>query len=138
MFPRVQGLGQVLAILSKIKPEDISAVLLAVQTIGDQSKELKDRVLAGLTLADIVTDYTETTADDMAVDFLKDAAKTEALWTLVGLVQDLLDGADPKTLEDRQVGELIYTGRGGEAKAVPWVVIVQVALMIFEFLQSRK
>lgn len=138
MFPRIQGLSQVMAILSKIKPSDISGFLEAVAVIGDQEKDLKDRVLAGLKLADIVTDYTETEADDMAVDFLKDAAQTEALWALVALVQDLLDGADPKTLEARQEGALIYTGRGGEAKTVPWLVIVQVALMIFEFLQSRK
>lgn len=138
MFPRIQGLGQVLSILSRVKPQDISDVLSAVHTISDESKELKDRVLAGLVVADIATNYTETTADDFAVDFLRDLAKTEALWTVVGLVQDLMDGVDPKTLEARQVGDLAYTGRGGEAKAVPWALIVQVALMVFELLKSRS
>lgn len=138
MFPKIQGLGQILGLLAKIKPEDLTGAIAAFKTVGNSEADLRDRVLAGLVLADIGTNYTETDSDDKVVDFLKDVAETDAIWSIVALVQDLLDGADPKTLEARQEGELIYTGRGGDAKAVPWALIVQVAYMIYEILKDRN
>lgn len=138
MFPRIQGLGQILGLLAKIKPEDLAGAIAAFKTIGDPDADLRDRVLAGLVLADIVTDYTETEADDKAVDFLKEVSETEAVWAIVALVQDLLDGEDPAKLQARESGDVGYKGRGGESKTVPWALIVQVALMIFELLKDRN
>lgn len=136
---RVSGLRDVFGFLLKIKPSDITKAMALVGKIQDESSDLRDRVVAVIDLADLLTDYTETTADDQVVDFVKSLAAEDALWKLVAIVQDLLDGGAVPVGAMEGPG-LVYgqPDEGQEAKSIPWPLVIQLAQLIVLFLQNRK
>lgn len=133
---RVSGLRDVLGFLVKIKPGDIAKAMGLVGKIQDDSSELRDRVVAVIDLADLLVDYTETSADDQMVDFVRGLAAEDAMWQLVAIVQDLLDGGAVPVGAMEGAG-LLY-GEGPEKKAIPWPLVIQLAQLIVMFLQSKK
>ena len=92
LLQRISGMRDILAFLAKIKASDISRSMVLVAKVQDDGLELRDRVVAAIDLADLLTDYTESTADDQIVDFVKSIVNEDAIWKLVAIVQDLLDG----------------------------------------------
>lgn len=133
---RVGNLRDVLGFLMKIKPSDITQAVSLIGKIQDESSELRDRVVAVIDLADVLVDYTETPADDQVVDFVKSLTAEDALWKLVAIIQDLLDGGAVPV--GAMEGEGLLYGEGPDKKTIPWPLVIQLAQMVVMFLQSRK
>lgn len=92
IFERMRGMKDILAIISRVKLEDITKVIGLVGIIQDENSPLRERVIAVIDAADVLVDYTETLADDAMVEFVKNLATEESLWRILAIVQDLLDG----------------------------------------------
>lgn len=139
LLQRISGLRDIIAFVSRIKASDVTKVMALVGKIQDESLDLRGRVVACIDLADLLTDYTESTADDQIVDFVKSIADEDALWKLVAIVQDLLDGGAVPVGAMEGEG-LIYcqASEGEPAKAIPWPLVLQLAQLIVVFLRSRK
>ena len=139
LLQRISGLRDIIAFVSRIKASDVTKVMALVGKIQDESASLRDRVVACIDLADLLTDYTESTADDQIVDFVKSIADEDALWKLVAIVQDLLDGGAVPVGAMEGEG-LIYcqASEGQPAKAIPWPLVIQLAQLIVMFLRSKK
>lgn len=139
IFSRIQGLRDLLAILSQVRIEDITKVIGLVGVIQDEKALIKDRVLAVIEAADLLVDYTETKTDDLLVDFVKNLAKDEAIWQVVALVQDLLDGgAVPVGALE---GEGLVVGAVGSdqpKQVVPWPLVIQLAQVIATIIMGLK
>jgi hypothetical protein len=88
----ITGVGSILSLVAKIGIGNIGKLVEQIKIVGNDSLDLKTRVLAAIEAADMVVDYTETQADDLIVQFLKDAAKQETLWKLVDIVGYLIEG----------------------------------------------
>jgi len=136
---RMSGLKDVIAFMMRIKPSDITKAMALLGKIQDESADLRVRVVAVIDLADLLVDYTDTPADDQVVDFVKSLAAEDALWKLVAIVQDLLDGGAVPVGAMEGPG-LVYgqPEEGQEAKAIPWPLVIQLAQLIVMFLQNRK
>lgn len=139
IFSRIQGLRDLLAILSQVRIEDITKVIGLVGVIQDERALIKDRVLAVIEAADLLVDYTETQTDDLLVDFVKNLAKDEAIWQVVALVQDLLDGgAVPVGALE---GEGLVVGAVGSdqpKQMIPWPLVIQLAQVIATIIMGLK
>lgn len=139
IFARIQGLRDLLAILSQVRIEDITKVIGLISVIQDEKALIKDRVLAVIEAADLLVDYTETQTDDLLVDFVKNLAKDEAIWQIVALVQDLLDGGSVPVgaLE----GEGLVVGAVGSdqpKQMIPWPLVIQLAQVIATIIMGLK
>lgn len=139
LLQRISGMRDILAFFSRIKSGDIARFMALLSKVQDDGLELRDRVVACIDLADLLTDYTESTADDQIVDFVKRLSNEDAIWKLVAIVQDLLDGGAVPAGAMEGEG-LIYcqASEGQPAKAIPWPLVLQVAQIIVMFLRSRK
>lgn len=139
IFARIQGLRDLLAILSQVRIEDITKVIGLIGVIQDEKALIKDRVLAVIEAADLLVDYTETKTDDLLVDFVKNLAKDEAIWQVVALVQDLLDGgAVPVGALE---GDGLVVGAVGSdqpKQMIPWPLVIQLAQVIATIIMGLK
>jgi hypothetical protein len=139
IFSRIQGLRDLLALLSKVQIEDITRLIGLVGVIQDERALIKDRVLAVIEAADVLVDYTETQTDDLLVEFVKGLAKDDAIWQVVALVQDLLDGgAVPVGALE---GEGLVVGASGPDKPkqmIPWPLVIQLAQVIATLIMGLK
>lgn len=136
LLQRVSGLRDVLTFLAQFKMQDITKAVALIGKIQDESAALRDRVVAVIDLADLLVDYTATTADDQVVDFVRSLAAEDALWKLVAIVQDLLDGGAVPV--GAMEGDGLLYGEGPEKKSIPWPLVIQLAQLIVMFLRSRK
>lgn len=135
------NVGSLLSLLMKIGARNISALIEQVKIVGNDELDLKTRVLAAIEAADIVVDFTETQADDLIVDFLKDAAKQDGLWKLVEVVGYLVEG------KSIPVGALpeegLQVGKDGQEKGfIPLPIAIQlahvIATIIIQIRNNRK
>ena len=137
----ITGLGSVFALIAKLGMGNIGKLIEQFKVIGNDSLDLKTRVLAAIEAVDLAADFTETQADDMLAKFLKEAAKQEALWTLIDAVGYLIEGkpipvgAMPE--EGLQVGD-----PGDEKGFIPLPVAIQlaqaIAMIIIQIRNNRK
>ena len=88
----IGSVRDVLSLVSKIGMTNIGKLVDLVKQIGNDDLDMKERVLAAIDAADIVVKFTETQADDLVVQFLRNASKEEGLWKLVEIVGYLVDG----------------------------------------------
>lgn len=86
------SLREVLSLVSKLGMGNIGKLIELIKKIGDDDLGMQDRVLAAIDAAEIVTGFTETKADDLVVQFLRNASKEEGLWKLVEIVGYLVEG----------------------------------------------
>ncbi len=136
IFERMRGMKDILAIISRVKLEDITKVIGLVGIIQDENSPLRERVIAVIDAADVLVDYTETLADDAMVEFVKNLATEESLWRILAIVQDLLDGNSVPVgaLE----GDGIPMGANGEKGSIPWPLVIQLAQIIASIIQGLK
>lgn len=136
IFERMRSMKDILAIISKVKLEDLTRVISLVAVIQDENAPLRERVVAVIDAADVLVDYTETEADDAIVAFVKNMANEESLWRVLAIVQDLLDGNSIPVgaLE----GEGIPMGANGEKGSIPWALVIQLAQIIVSVIQGLK
>lgn len=138
IFSRIQGLRDLLAILSQVRIEDITKVIGLVGVIQDERALIKDRVLAVIEAADLLVDYTETQTDDLLVDFVKNLAKDEAIWQVVALVQDLLDGGAVPVGALEGEGLVVGAVGSDQPKQIPWPLVIQLAQVIATIIMGLK
>lgn len=82
----------VLSIVAKLGMDKLLQLVDLAKRVGNEDLEVKDRVLAAISAADIIVDFTSTQADDLVVEFLRNAAQEESLWKIVDIVGYLLEG----------------------------------------------
>ena len=92
ILARLANMGDFFGLLLKIKPGDVMQIAEGVQTLADDDADLKERVLAGISVASILVDYTETEADDEFVEFVRDLTESDGVWAIVDAVRELLGG----------------------------------------------
>jgi hypothetical protein len=139
IFQRIQGMREILSVLSQVKFDDITKAVGLINVIQDEHAPIRSRVLAVIDVADILCDYTETPSDDLLVGFVRNLANEEGTWRLVALVQDLLDGnAVPVGAIEGQGLEVGAIGPNGEKGAIPWPLVIQLAQIIVSVIQGLK
>lgn len=138
VFDRIAGVSEILKFLLSVKPDDVKRVSEALRVVVDGDAELKDRVLAGLEVADVFTDYTPGEFDDQVVDMLQDVGEEAAFWSLVEAIEEMLGGKKSSELSIHAKGPAIKTGKGDKANAIPVSVIVQIAIFILQLFHNAK
>lgn len=133
----ITGVGSILSLVAKIGIGNIGKLVEQIKIVGNDALDLKTRVLAAIEAADMVVDYTETQADDLIVQFLKDAAKQETLWKLVDVIGYLLEG------KPVPVGSLPDDGlKVGSGGSIPTPVAIElakaIAMVITQVKESSK
>lgn len=123
------SIREVLSLVSRVGMDNIGRLVELVKAIGDDHLDMKARVLAAIDAADIVVKFTETPADDLVVQFLRNAAKEDGLWKLVEIVGYLVDG------KGIPVGAIpdggIQVGAPGDEKGfIPLPVLIQLAQVL--------
>lgn len=123
------SIREVLSLVSRVGMDNIGKLVELVKAIGDDHLDMKARVLAAIDAADIVVKFTETPADDLVVQFLRNAAKEDGLWKLVEIVGYLVDG------KGIPVGAIpdggIQVGAPGDEKGfIPLPVLIQLAQVL--------
>lgn len=138
LLQRISGMRDIISFFSRIKSGDISRFMALIAKAQDESLDLRARVVAVVDLADLLTDYTESTTDDQIVDFVKSLTGEDAIWKLVSIVQDLMDGGVVSVGAMEGEG-LIYAqaSEGQPAKMIPWHLVIQLAQLVVMFLKSK-
>ena len=135
-------MGDFFGLLLKIKPGDVMAIAAGVQVLADDHADLKERVLAGIAVAGILVDYTETEADDEFVEFVRDLSETDGVWAIVDAVRELLGGkkvGELTIVEDHPHGVTVGAdSETGETKMVPLGVLVQVAVFVVQMIKLMR
>ena len=75
----IGSIRDVLSLVSRLGMSNIGQLVELVKKIGDDNLEVKDRVLAAISAAEIVTKFTETPADDLIGNVLRNADNEEGL-----------------------------------------------------------
>ena len=131
------SIRDVLSLVSKVGMDNIGKLVDLVKKIGDDDLDMKTRVLAAIDAADIVVKFTETPADDLVVQFLRNASKEEGLWKLVEIVGYLIEG------KGVPVGALpdegLRVGAPGDEKGfIPLPVAIQLAQIIATIIMGLR
>lgn len=137
LIGKLKGLTDVLAWLGKLNPSDLPKLIEAFKVVSDPTKELRDRVLACLVLADIATDYIPGDADDAFVDAIAKLIKSDDAWLIIETVKQLLEnGGRVKDLDALKAAHPngMTLGKGKNAQAIPWPVIIKIAGIILSLL----
>ena len=129
MFGKFAQLAEIIRFLLSIKSEDIAKVLEAAKVLQGDG-DIKTKVAAGILVAEIAASYTPTTKDDEFIGWIKLMAQEDLLWKLVDLVKDFLDGKEPK--------ESMQAFASEDAKAIPWPVLIQVAMFIASLIKDWR
>lgn len=137
----IASLGSVFALISKLGVVNIGKLIEQFQIIGNDDLDLKTRVLAAIEAADLAADFTETQADDLLVQFLKDAAKQDGLWKLIDAVGYMIEGKPVPVGAMPEEG--IQVGAPGDEKGfIPLPVAIQlaqaIAMIIIQIRNNRK
>lgn len=131
------GIRDVLSMVSKLGMSNIGTLVELVKKIGNDDLDMKTRVLAAIDAADIVVKFTETQADDLIVQFLRNASKEDGLWKLVEVVGYLVEGKGVPVgaLPDEglQVG-----AKGDEKGFIPLPVAIQLAQVIATIIMGLR
>lgn len=133
----IGSIRDVLSLVSRIGMGKIGELVELVKKVGDDDLEVKDRVLAAIAAADIVVKFTETPADDVIVQFLRNAANEEGLWKIVEVVGYLIEG------KGIPVGAMpdggIQVGVPGDEKGfIPLPVAIQLAQVIATLIMALR
>ena len=125
----IGSIREVLSLVSRLGMSNIGQLVELVKKIGDDDLDVKDRVLAAISAAEIVTKFTETPADDLIVKFLRNAANEEGLWKIVEVVGYLIEGKGIPVGAMPEEG--IQVGASGDEKGfIPLPVAIQLAQVI--------
>ena len=118
---------EILAILRRLDAVKLDSALAAAKVLLDDGSEPRERVAAGLALAAIGADFTETEADDQIVDAVTVLADSDEVWLLIDAVIDLLD----------RDGEVL-AGAETPSGNVPWSVLIPVILEVLKLIRERR
>lgn len=133
----IGSIRDVLSLVSRLGMSNIGQLVELVKKIGDDNLEVKDRVLAAISAAEIVTKFTETPADDLIVKFLRNAANEEGLWKIVEVVGYLLEGKGIPVGAMPEEG--IQVGASGDEKGfIPLPVAIQLAQVIATIIMGLR
>lgn len=133
----IGSIRDVLSLVSRLGMSNIGQLVELVKKIGDDNLEVKDRVLAAISAAEIVTKFTETPADDLIVKFLRNAANEEGLWKIVEVVGYLLEGKGIPVGAMPEDG--IQVGASGDEKGfIPLPVAIQLAQVIATIIMGLR
>ena len=141
ILARLANMGDFFGLLLKIKPGHVMEIAEGVQTLADDDADLKERVLAGISVASILVDYTETEADDEFVEFVRDLTESDGVWAIVDAVRELLGGKKVGQLTivaDHPHGVTVGADSEGETKMVPLGVLVQVAVFVVQMIRLMR
>lgn len=137
LIGKLKGLTDVLAWLGKLDPADLPKLIEAFKIVSDPTKELRERVIAGLVVADIATDYIPGDADDAFVAAVTNLLKSDEAWLLIETVKQLLEnGGRIKDLDPLKASHPngMVIGKGKDAQSIPWPVIIKIAGIILSLL----
>lgn len=133
----IGSIRDVLSLVSKIGMGKIGELVELVKKVGDDDLEVKDRVLAAIAAADIVVKFTETPADDVIVQFLRNAANEDGLWKIVEVVGYLIEGKGIPV--GAMPDEGIQVGAPGDEKGfIPLPVAIQLAQVIATLIMALR
>jgi len=133
----IGSIRDVLSLVSKIGMGKIGELVELVKKVGDDDLEVKERVLAAIAAADIVVKFTETPADDVIVQFLRNAANEEGLWKIVEVVGYLIEGKGIPV--GAMPDEGIQVGAPGDEKGfIPLPVAIQLAQVIATLIMALR
>lgn len=133
----IGSIRDVLSLVSKIGMGKIGELVELVKKVGDDGLEVKERVLAAIAAADIVVKFTETPADDVIVQFLRNAANEEGLWKIVEVVGYLIEGKGIPV--GAMPDEGIQVGAPGDEKGfIPLPVAIQLAQVIATLIMALR
>lgn len=133
----IGSIRDVLSLVSKIGIGKIGELVELVKKVGDDDLEVKERVLAAIAAADIVVKFTETPADDVIVQFLRNAANEEGLWKIVEVVGYLIEGKGIPV--GAMPDEGIQVGAPGDEKGfIPLPVAIQLAQVIATLIMALR
>ena len=131
------SIREVLSLVSRLGMSNIGQLVELVKKIGDDDLDVKDRVLAAISAAEIVTEFTETPADDLIIKFLRNAANEEGLWKIVEVVGYLIDGKGIPVGAMPEEG--IQVGASGDEKGfIPLPVAIQLAQIIATIIMGLR
>lgn len=133
----IGSIREVLSLVSRLGMSNIGQLVELVKKIGDDDLDVKDRVLAAISAAEIVTKFTETPADDLIVKFLRNAANEEGLWKIVEVVGYLIEGKGIPVGAMPEEG--IQVGASGDEKGfIPLPVAIQLAQIIATIIMGLR
>lgn len=133
----IGSIREVLSLVSRLGMSNIGQLVELVKKIGDDDRDVKDRVLAAISAAEIVTKFTETPADDLIVKFLRNAANEEGLWKIVEVVGYLIEGKGIPVGAMPEEG--IQVGASGDEKGfIPLPVAIQLAQIIATIIMGLR
>lgn len=133
----IGSIRDVLSLVSKIGMGKIGELVELVKKVGDDDLEVKERVLAAIAAADIVVKFTETPADDVIVQFLRNAANEDGLWKIVEVVGYLIEGKGIPV--GAMPDEGIQVGAPGDEKGfIPLPVAIQLAQVIATLIMALR
>jgi hypothetical protein len=90
---KLSAIFDVLKVLLTVKGEDLQKILEAAGVISGDA-DVKTKILAGISIAEVVARYTPIEEDDEIVGVLKQLANEDMIWKLVDIVTDIIDGKD--------------------------------------------
>lgn len=133
----IGSIRDVLSLVSKIGMGKIGELVELVKKVGDDDLDVKERVLAAIAAADIVVKFTETPADDVIVQFLRNAANEDGLWKIVEVVGYLIEGKGIPV--GAMPDEGIQVGAPGDEKGfIPLPVAIQLAQVIATLIMALR
>jgi hypothetical protein len=133
---RIKGIWDIIDFITKFDLDKIRALLAAIQALV-AAEDLKARIKAALLVMEIGAQMTATTVDDEFVATLQRFATDEVLDILVRIIQ-VFGGFQQQGITTAQATVQMSAAdrRRSEAMAIPWALLVQVALQLASFLEK--
>ena len=142
MFGKLSGWTDLIKFLGQVDTDDIWRLVEASKTLGSEVASIREKIAAALVIADVVTDYVPGEMDDKVVESLKLLLESDAVEQLIDVVSDLLEDQHVDNLSIVQSSPegimIAAAGDDAEAKAVPWPLVISVAVEVLKILIDMR
>ena len=139
---KLSGLTDLIKFLGQVDTDDIWRLVEASKTLGSEVASIREKIAAALVIADVVTDYVPGEMDDKVVESLKLLLESDAVEQLIDVVSDLLEDQHVDNLSIVQSSPegivIAAAGDDDEAKAVPWPLVISVAVEVLKILIDMR
>jgi len=133
---RIKGIRDIIDFIRKFDLSEIGDLITAVKAMM-AAEGLPAQIKAAINVLDVGAGITETDVDDRIVDIIQKVATDDMIEVIVKIIDMIKPhAAEGVSAMQASVTPMAVEQAAVEAKGIPWNLLVQIAIAIYELLKD--